>query len=232
MVRYAQVILFMDLISLPATASSVSLSSLSPASAARLAALLLALAAASLSLAKLRRLGRRKVVTSPGLAILVWYFLFQAVWVLGIFAEGNLGVRYIYPFSNIFLDNLDILNKTKANIIKSSLLSETRLLRDLSAEFPRSYVSHFLKNVMKVFLATIYTLFTHYLHTIYTLSTHYLPTIYTLSTQYLQYLLQAGPGRVPVRHAVPRQLAVQRAAAARRHGHRVRGPHSAAGADK
>ena len=34
MVRYAQVILFMDLISLPATASSVSLSSLSPASAA------------------------------------------------------------------------------------------------------------------------------------------------------------------------------------------------------
>ena len=96
MVRYAQVILFMDLISLPATASSVSLSSLSPASAARLAALLLALAAASLSLAKLRQLGRRKVVTSPGLAILVWYFLFQAVWVLGIFVEGIGGVRYIY----------------------------------------------------------------------------------------------------------------------------------------
>ena len=94
------------------------------------------------------------MVTSPGLAILGWYFLFQAVWVLGIFVEGIVGVRYII-LSNIFLYNLYILNKTKGNITKSSCFSETRLLRDLSAEFPRSYVSHFLKNVMKVLLAIV-----------------------------------------------------------------------------
>ena len=77
-------------------------------------------------------------------------------------------------------------------------------------------------------LPTLLTLFTSCDPTIiiYTLSTQYLLSIYTLSTA------QAGPGRVPVRHVVPRQLSVQRAAAARRHGHRVRGPHSAAGADK
>ena len=32
---------------------------------------------------------------------------------------------------------------------------ETRLLRDLSVPFVRNYVSHFVKNIQKVFLATI-----------------------------------------------------------------------------
>ena len=39
--------------------------------------------------------------------------------------------------------------------VTTKYFPETRLLRDLSSSFVRNYVSHFVKNIQKVFLATI-----------------------------------------------------------------------------
>ena len=55
----------------------------------RLVALFLALATCLLSLVKIKNLREDKVDVNPGLYILLWYFLFTAIWIFFIFIEGK-----------------------------------------------------------------------------------------------------------------------------------------------
>ena len=85
-----KVILFMDLINIPHLVPGSSFLSLTPDTVARLVALFLALATCLLSLVKIENLRKEKVDINPGLYLLLWYFLFTAIWIFFIFIEGRL----------------------------------------------------------------------------------------------------------------------------------------------
>ena len=138
-----QIILFMDLINIPYMIPGETFFILSPETIARLVAIILAIASLFLSLAKLKTLHQENVDIHPALHLLTLYFLYQAIWIFFLFIEGDKrAIKNIYFLS----DSLFLMNDFHL---------ENRLLRDLSYHFNKSYVSHFIKNIQKVFLVTI-----------------------------------------------------------------------------
>ena len=76
----------------------------------RLVALFLAITCCLLSLAKLKNLRKYEVDINPGLYILLWYFLFTAIWIFFMFIEGIISYFAESFILNYFASCLTIVN--------------------------------------------------------------------------------------------------------------------------
>ena len=128
-----QIIVFMDLINLP-NYKYQSFFTLSASNIARAVSLLIAAASFYFSKIKIQSLKSLKedINVNLGLYMLLWYGLFQAIWMFSLFVEG----------SNNFI-SCEYLCK---------IILENQMFKDLSPAFHKYHVGHFVKNIQKVFL--------------------------------------------------------------------------------
>ena len=129
-----QIIVFMDLINLP-NYKYQSFFTLSASNIARAVSLLIAAASFYLSKIKIQSLKSLKedINVNLGLYMLLWYGLFQAIWMFSLFVEG----------SNNFIS---------CEYLCKKIILENQMFKDLSPAFHKYHVGHFVKNIQKVFL--------------------------------------------------------------------------------
>ena len=85
---------------------------------------------------KIRILHQTNSLPNVGICIIIWYFLFQALWLFFMFLQG-------------------MTTEPKCVVNHNAIVLENAMFKGLSLVFNADSVAHFVKNIMKTFLVVI-----------------------------------------------------------------------------